>query len=113
MSPISGNGSNVQLNNIWTVKQLPIFTRGIVAADDLKDFTYLSDLTIPQVKADRVMLLIGTDFPEAHIPLEVRSGCSHEPYAVRTRLGWAVRGPVPQADVKQNTIELTMEAVNI
>ena len=113
VSPISGNGSNVQLNNIWTVKQLPISTRGIVAADDLKDFTYLSDLTIPQVKADRVMLLIGTDFPEAHIPLEVRSGCSHEPYAVRTRLGWAVRGPVPQADVKQNTTELTMEAVNI
>ena len=40
------------------------------------------------------MLLIGTDSPAAHIPLEVRSGKTDQPYAIRTRLGWAIRGPV-------------------
>jgi hypothetical protein len=40
------------------------------------------------------MLLIGTDSPDAHVPLEVRAGDSGQPYAVRTRLGWAVRGPI-------------------
>ncbi|XP_060607783.1 uncharacterized protein LOC132759922 [Ruditapes philippinarum] len=41
------------------------------------------------------MMLIGTDSPIAHIPLEVKFGNSDEPYAIRTRLGWAIRGPVP------------------
>ncbi|KAH3772426.1 hypothetical protein DPMN_173764 [Dreissena polymorpha] len=40
------------------------------------------------------MLLIGTDAPEAHIPLDVRTGEQNQPYAVRSRLGWVVRGPV-------------------
>ncbi|XP_052268802.1 uncharacterized protein LOC127870186 [Dreissena polymorpha] len=41
-----------------------------------------------------VMLLIGTDAPEANIPLDVRTGEQNQPYAVRSRLGWVVRGPV-------------------
>ncbi|CAG2203658.1 unnamed protein product [Mytilus edulis] len=40
------------------------------------------------------MLLIGTDSPNAHIPLEVRSGNENQPYAIRSRLGWAIRGPI-------------------
>lgn len=39
------------------------------------------------------MILIGTDAPAAYIPLEVRSDV-HQPYAIRLRLGWAIRGPV-------------------
>ena len=113
VSPISGNGGNVQLNNVWTVKQLPIPTRSIVTTDDISGVPYLSDLQIPHVKANEVLLLIGTDFPEAHIPLEVRSGCSHEPYAVRTQLGWAVRGPVPRASIEQNRTKHPREAANI
>ncbi|CAC5408414.1 unnamed protein product [Mytilus coruscus] len=40
------------------------------------------------------MLLIGTDSPNAHIPLEIRSGNENQPYAIRSRLGWAIRGPI-------------------
>ncbi|XP_060592844.1 uncharacterized protein LOC132747468 [Ruditapes philippinarum] len=109
--PVSGNGE-INLNNVWTVKQLPISTRSAVTSDDIIGVPYLSDLQIPKVKANEVRILIGTDFPEAHIPLEVRSGSSHQPYAVRTRLGLAVRGPVPRPFVEQNRTKHNRANIN-
>lgn len=41
-----------------------------------------------------MIVLIRTDSPSSHVSLEVRCGNSEQPYAVRTRLGWAVRRPV-------------------
>ena len=38
--------------------------------------------------------MIGTDAPAAHIPIEMRFGDALDPYAIRTRLGWIVRGPI-------------------
>lgn len=113
VSPVSGNGGDVQLNNVWTVKILPISTCSAATAEDIRGIPYLYDIQIPNAKSNEVMLLIGTDNPEAHVPLEVRTGCSHEPYAVRTRLGWAVRGPVARANIEQNRTEHRKEAVNI
>ena len=46
------------------------------------------------IDTTNVMLLIGTDFPGAHIPLKVRSGNCDQPYAISTRLGWVIRGPL-------------------
>ena len=56
--------------------------------------SYLKDIDVSNIDTKDVMLLIGTDSPAAHIPLEVRSGKNDQPYAIRTRLGWAIRGPV-------------------
>ncbi|XP_053392148.1 uncharacterized protein LOC128554860 [Mercenaria mercenaria] len=84
----------VPLSKVWSVKELPISTRSAAVNVDLKKLPYLSDIDIPQIDTNNVMLLIGTDSPAAHIPLEVRSGNIDQPYAVRSRLGWAVRGPV-------------------
>lgn len=61
---------------------------------DLDKFAYLSDIRIPEINNNDVLLLIGTDVPAAHIPIEVRSGDAQDPYAIRTRLGWIVRGPI-------------------
>ena len=41
----------------------------------------------------RVRILIGTDTPEAHWVLEQRHGGRNEPFAILTKLGWAVLGP--------------------
>lgn len=51
------------------------------------------------------MLLIGTDSPGAHIPLEVRSGNFDQPYTIRTRLGLAIREPL--------TTECTKKEINV
>ncbi|CAC5370835.1 unnamed protein product [Mytilus coruscus] len=69
---------------------------------------YLADINIPKFDAKDVMLLIGTDTPEAHIPLEVRSGTGKKPYAIRSRLGWANRGPIRNTST-QNVINVHFE----
>ena len=56
--------------------------------------SYLKNIDVSNIDTKDVMLLIGTDSPAAHIPLEVRSGKNDQLYAIRTRLGWAIRGPV-------------------
>ena len=48
---------------------------------------------MPSVKAE-IGLLIASDVPEALDPLEVKHSKDGGPYATRTRLGWAVNGPL-------------------
>ncbi|KAH3794297.1 hypothetical protein DPMN_147828 [Dreissena polymorpha] len=49
-------------------------------------------------------MTVVVDTPEAHIPIEVRSGGIDQPYAIRSRLGWAVRGPVT-SDASPSSVE--------
>ncbi|VDI10320.1 Hypothetical predicted protein [Mytilus galloprovincialis] len=90
---IDGN-DNVSLKKVWSVKKLPISARSAAENVDIRKLSYLADIQIPSTDLTEVMLLIGTDSPNAHIPLEVRSGNENQPYAVRSRLGWAIRGPI-------------------
>ena len=54
----------------------------------------LRDLPIQTAETDEVLLLIGQDAPGALAPLNVVRGRDDEPYAIQTRLGWTVSGPV-------------------
>ncbi|XP_060583463.1 uncharacterized protein LOC132739706 isoform X2 [Ruditapes philippinarum] len=94
IQPIDGNES-ITVRKVWSVKSLPISTRSAAKYADIRNLPYLSGINIPDIDTNDVMMLIGTDSPVAHIPLEVKFGNSDEPYAIRTRLGWAIRGPVP------------------
>ncbi|VDI41613.1 Hypothetical predicted protein [Mytilus galloprovincialis] len=91
--PIERNEA-VSFKKVWSGKKLPISTRSAAENVDIRKLAYLADIDIPKIDANDVMLLIGTDSPEAHIPLEVRSGTGKQPYAIRSRLGWAIRGPI-------------------
>ena len=82
------------MHKVWSVKRLPISVHSAVVSADIKKLSYLKDIAVSNIDTKDVMLLIGTDSPAAHIPLEVRSGKNDQPYAIRTRLGWAIRGPV-------------------
>lgn len=75
---------------------------------DFSPFPYLSDLNIPQIETDDVMILIGTDNPIAYIPLQVRGGDVNQPYAIRTHLGWIVRGPA-HIDTRRNLTNIKFE----
>ncbi|CAG2247208.1 unnamed protein product [Mytilus edulis] len=90
---IDGN-DKVSLKKVWSVKKLPISARSAAENVDIRKLPYLADIQIPSTDLTEVMLLIGTDSPNAHIPLEVRSGNENQPYAIRSRLGWAIRGPI-------------------
>ncbi|CAG2201460.1 unnamed protein product [Mytilus edulis] len=91
--PIDGD-EDVSLQKVWSVKKLPISTRSAAENADIRKLAYLADIDIPKIDTNDVMLLIGTDSPEAQIPLEVRSGTGKQPFAIRSRLGWAIRGPI-------------------
>ena len=90
----TSDADEIAVRNVWSVKKLPISTRSTATTSTLHELPYLAGIDIPKVDNKDVMLLIGTDTPAAHIPLEVRSGDVDQPYAIRSRLGWAIRGPV-------------------
>ena len=53
----------------------------------------MNSVYLPTVNAE-IDLLIANDVPEALDPLEVKNSQHGGPYATRTRLGWAVNGPL-------------------
>lgn len=59
----------IQLLRMWSIKKLPVSARSAARNADLSYLPYLTDLNIPQIDTDDVMLLIGTDNPIGHIPL--------------------------------------------
>ena len=83
----------LSLQNVWSVKRLPVSTQSAAVNADIKNLSYLADVHVPRIDTKNLMLLIGTAFPGAHIPLEVGSCNCDQPYSIRTRLGWAMREP--------------------
>ena len=90
--PASG-GPAIQLKEAWTVNQLPVVISHMATAEESRTWPHLRGVKAPRRANGVVELLIGTDVPTAHVPIEIRSGNASEPYAVKTALGWAVRGP--------------------
>ena len=86
-------GRSVEVRKAWSLPRLPASLKSLPGKGELRSWKHLNDVKLPLLQDGKVELLIGTDAPAAHVPLECRSGRPHEPYAVRTALGWAVRGP--------------------
>ena len=69
---------------------------------DTKTWKHLQGIKVPANDnyCRSVELLIGLDTPQALEPLEIRTGCDGSPFAVRTRLGWTINGPVGYPHLK-------------
>lgn len=89
-------GTPVLLSRVLVLSVLPeSMSQTVASADDVARWTHLRDLVAPHEHSDpRVELLIGQDSPASLMPLEVRSGRAGEPFAVRTKLGWSINGPL-------------------
>ena len=79
---------------VFARPHLRLSSSNLVTEADVQRWPHLKDLPLHHAEMDEVMLLIGQDCPEALIPLTTVPGKKGEPYAVRTRLGWSVSGPV-------------------
>ncbi|KAJ8026336.1 hypothetical protein HOLleu_34153 [Holothuria leucospilota] len=67
----------------------------------------------PMIRASDVGVLIGQDVPDAVIPMEIRKGPKGAPYAMRTRLGWTVCGPLGNLSKhKPTSTSVTNEQLN-
>ena len=89
----SGDG-RVELPRVYSRADLHLSSNNLVSQGEVEQWPHLRDLPLHHADIEEVTLLIGQDCPEALIPLTTVPGARGEPYAIRTRLGWTVNGPV-------------------
>ena len=85
--------SFLELPRAYTQESMPVNRGNIPTERDIKQWSYLKDIHLPQIDAG-IELLIGTNVPKALEPLEVVCSVNNGPYAIRTLLGWTVNGPL-------------------
>ena len=94
------NSASVDVPQAFDVKNLNVSKDAIAKQEDIKSLTYLNDLTLPMRFEDcTVNLLIGVDVPEALQPEEIRTGEKGEPFAVKTKFGLTLNGPLRETEV--------------
>ena len=103
----------VHLPVVFSLDEIPASRDEVCHMDDLTDWPYLQDVVPDSIDAE-VGLLIGVNVPEAFEPIDFIPSCDGGPFAVKTRLGWVVNGPVQSrrlTEVKAtaNRIRLEMQ----
>ena len=85
----------IEVPNVFSVKKLNISFESITKQDDIENWSYLHGVTVPKALKDQdVGLLIGVDVPEALEPEEIKRAQDGGPYAVKTKFGWTLNGPL-------------------
>jgi transposase InsO family protein len=88
------NKNTVSVNGALSNGNLPISNSVLALHEEVQKYPHLRDLPAYEVDKSKVTIIIGVDTPSAIVPLEVRSGDDGEPFAIRTKLGWGICGPV-------------------
>ena len=97
---------SITIPKVLVVAKLPsALQTAVVEPHEVASWNHLRTVAL-QHPPKEVNVLIGLDAPEALTPLETRTGRSGEPFAVRTRLGWTINGPLKSRPTRQsrNTI---------
>ena len=89
LSVVSMDGEEIIMSGVGVVDNIPISSACINTEgyDHLKGI----DFSVPG-HVDHVDLLIGQNYSECLLPLEVSKGKRGEPYAIRTIFGWCLNG---------------------
>ena len=84
---------SLSMSNVFVVEEVP-YTYS--HCRDLSIYPHLSDIPISPVHPPaKVDLLIGQDYSEALVPLQVLKGNPGNPFAVLTKFGWTLNSVVP------------------
>ena len=87
--------TSVALENIRTVKNIPILEGCIPRREDLENWHHFENVHLHEAESREVMLIIDVkENPQLFLPLDYRVGGKNEPVAVRYSLGWTILGPV-------------------
>ena len=81
-----------KMSKVMTRNTLNITADAHITHGELAKWSHLADLDISHSDRNQVDLLIGQDHSALLMPLEVRKGKDHEPFAIKTRLGWIING---------------------
>ena len=93
----------ISLPPVYTLPRIPVTHDDIPKQHDLQAWPHLQDVHLPDLDAD-IGLMIGNNAPEAVEPWQILHGQPGEPFAVETKLGWVVNGPVKPN--KETTIKV-------
>ncbi|CAG2252827.1 unnamed protein product [Mytilus edulis] len=77
----------VDLPKVYTKENLPVSKEHIPTQREIKKWTHLESVDIPEIDAD-IGIMIGNNVPDAYTPFNVCTGPSGSPHATKTRLGW-------------------------
>ena len=83
----------ITLPVLHTKTEIPVTEDDISTQEDVDLWPHLGGVYLPTVSAE-IGLLIASDLLEALDPLEVKNSKHGGPYALRTRIGWVVNGPL-------------------
>ena len=68
-----GSGG-ITIPKIWTLPKIPVDLNNMPNASQIKCYPHLADISIPKLRCNDVLLLIGSDVTDITVPLEVRRG---------------------------------------
>ncbi|XP_064627990.1 uncharacterized protein LOC135487824 [Lineus longissimus] len=91
----------IDLPPVLSQPSLPVSEEDIATQEDLSRWDYLQEVRLPVVEKSselHVGLLIGINSPKAMEPFRVIPSDGNGPFAVKTRLGWAINGPLGDQD---------------
>ncbi|KAL7868352.1 hypothetical protein SRHO_G00097360 [Serrasalmus rhombeus] len=114
VSSFSGD-EYIDLPEVFTQRVIPVGKENIPKQKDLERWPYLNKINLPQIESD-IGLLIGANVPKAMEPWEVVSSVGNGPYAVRTKLGWTVNGPLRETCYhgdKKNPAEAMVNRISV
>ena len=107
---LDGDGM-VELPPVLSQETLPVSKREIISNEDLKQWSYLKGLYLPRIDSD-IGLLIGINASKVMEPYEVIPSEGDGPFAVCTKLGWVVNGPLSLADIDYESSNCMVVQVN-
>ena len=104
-------GNTIDLPPVWSQAELPVSKTDIVRSEDIERWKYLEGVPLPDIDSD-IGLLIGINAPKAMEPHEVIPSEGDGPFAVRTKLGWVVNGPLSTTAMEPQSGTYTDAQVN-
>ena len=85
----------VELPNVFSMQQLNISKDAIAKQEDVDRLAYLQGVQLPRaIDNGEISLLIGVHVPEGLQPVEIHKSTNGGPFAVNTRFGWTLNGPL-------------------
>ena len=93
-SLIDNEPRRLELRNVWCGKDLKIPLRHQRMRSNKSRWPHFKDVPFPDVQQEQISIIIGTNVPEAFIPLDVRHNGPRAPVAIRSCLGFSILGRI-------------------
>ena len=92
ISDIEGN-HEIMLPPVYSTAVLPVTRQDMVTYSEVKKWKHLSKINLPKYSRGTPTIIIGNNVPAVAEPFEIiNAPVEGEPYALKTKIGWVVKG---------------------